>query len=130
MTFEADPILPGRQLLAERDPDLPLDQIEAGHHLGHGVLDLQARVHLQKIEVAILHQHLDGAEGAVVDFFRQPQGGVGHFLAQRRVDRHARRLLNDLLVTALDRALALTQRQDRPVGPPHRPQFAPRCGAA
>ena len=36
--------------LAARDADLPLHQIEAGHHLGDRMLDLQPRVHLEEVE--------------------------------------------------------------------------------
>ena len=39
-----------RQRLAGRDAQLPLHQIEAGDHLGHRMLDLQARVHLHEVE--------------------------------------------------------------------------------
>jgi hypothetical protein len=30
------------------DPDLPAHEIDAGHHLRHRMLDLQAGVHLEK----------------------------------------------------------------------------------
>jgi len=44
------------------NPDLPTDEVEAGHHLGDRVLDLETRVHLEEIEAAILvEQELDGA---------------------------------------------------------------------
>jgi hypothetical protein len=33
---------------------LPFDQILAGDHLGHRVLDLQAGVHLHEVEAAVL----------------------------------------------------------------------------
>ena len=39
-----------RQPLAARDADLPVHQVEAGHHLGHRMLDLQPRVHLEEVE--------------------------------------------------------------------------------
>ena len=39
------------QLLAGGDADHLLDQIEAGDELGHRMLDLQPRVHLEEIEV-------------------------------------------------------------------------------
>ena len=46
-----DLFLAQRQRLAGGDAELPFDQIEAGDHLGHGMLDLEARVHLHEIEV-------------------------------------------------------------------------------
>ena len=41
-----------RQALAAGDADLPLDEVDAGDELGHRVLDLQARVHLEEVERA------------------------------------------------------------------------------
>ena len=41
-----------RQRLAGGDAELPLDEIEPGHRLGDGMLDLEPGVHLEKIEVA------------------------------------------------------------------------------
>ena len=43
-------LLRQRQRLARGHAQLPLDQIEAGDHLGHRVLDLQARVHFHEVE--------------------------------------------------------------------------------
>ena len=43
-----------RQLLAGGDADHLLDQIDAGDQLGHRMLDLQPRVHLQEIEALVL----------------------------------------------------------------------------
>ena len=48
---EGDVALVERQPLAGRDPDLLLDQVEAGDQLGDRVLDLQPGVHLQEEEV-------------------------------------------------------------------------------
>ena len=39
-----------RQLLARRDADHLLDQIDAGDRLGHRVLDLEAGVHFEEVE--------------------------------------------------------------------------------
>jgi hypothetical protein len=43
-------ILAESQLLAIRDADHLLDEIDAGDLLGHGMLHLQAGVHLKEIE--------------------------------------------------------------------------------
>src|SRR5262249_5801065 len=43
-----------RQLFARCNADHLFDQIDAGHELGDGMLNLQARVHLQKEKRAIL----------------------------------------------------------------------------
>ena len=54
--------------LAARDPDLPLHEVDAGHHLGDRMLDLQPRVHLEEVERAVLvEQELDRAGVGVAD---------------------------------------------------------------
>ena len=53
---ELDVALLERELLAGRDADHLLDEIDAGDELGHRVLDLQPRVHFQEIEAAILRR--------------------------------------------------------------------------
>ena len=46
-----DVVLLERQRLAGGDADLRLDQVDAGDHLGHGMLDLDAGVDLDEVEV-------------------------------------------------------------------------------
>ena len=46
----ADLLLAQRQRLAGGDAQLPLDQIEAGDHLGHRMLDLEPGIHLDEVE--------------------------------------------------------------------------------
>ena len=48
------------------DADLLDDEIEPGDHLGHRVLHLQARVHLDEEELAVLVEELDRAGAAVL----------------------------------------------------------------
>ena len=48
------------EAFARGDPDLPLHQVDAGDHLGDRMLHLDARVHLEEIERAVLvEQELD-----------------------------------------------------------------------
>ena len=96
------------QLLAGGDPDHLLDEIDAGHQLRHRVLDLQPRVHLQEEEAAILACHEFHCAGAVVAHRPgQRDGLLAHGLAGPGVEQRRGRLLDDLLVAALDRAFAL-----------------------
>ena len=44
-----------------------LHEIEPGDHFGHRMLDLQARVHLDEIELAVLVQELDRADAAIAE---------------------------------------------------------------
>ena len=101
-------LLGERQGLALGQLNLPAHQVEAGHRLGHRVLHLQARVHLEKVEVARgVDEELDGAGAHVADGLAGGDGGGAHLAPQAVVDGRRRRLLDDLLEAPLDRALAL-----------------------
>jgi hypothetical protein len=91
--------------------DLLLHEVHAGEHLGDRVLHLDARVHLHEVERPVLvEEHLDRPRAHVVDGLGaahrrprpSPRAGSG-------VITGARRLLHELLVAALHRAVALAQ---------------------
>ena len=115
--------------LAARDPQLRADEVDAGDLLGHGVLDLDARVHLHERERAVgadeeLHRAgVDVADRAGERERRLVQPGAGRL---GQVGR--RRELDDLLVPPLHRAVALEQVHHRRRACRRAP--APRCGAA
>ena len=57
-----DVLLTERQLLARGDANLPLHEVDAGHELRDRMLDLEARVHLEEVELAVaVEQELAGA---------------------------------------------------------------------
>ena len=67
------------KLLAGRDADHRLHDVDAGDHLGDGVLDLHARVHLEEVEVVVLvDQELAGAGADVVDRLGRSDGRLSH----------------------------------------------------
>ena len=102
-----------RQLLAGGDADHQLDQVEPGDALGHRVLDLQPGVHLEEVEALVLADHeLHRAGALVVHRPGERHRLLAHRLARRVADEGRRRLLDHLLVAALDRALALVQVDD------------------
>ena len=108
-----DVLLGEAQLVARGDADLLLHDVDARDHLGDGVLHLHAGVHLHEEEVAALvQQELDGAGVEVADGLGGLHGGVADALAQGRVEGRAGALLDELLVAALDGALALAQVHD------------------
>ena len=99
-----------RQFLAGGDADHLLDQIEAGDLFGYRMLDLQPRIHLQEVEIAVLvDDELDGSGRAVADVSRQGDRLFAHGAAGRFVEKRRRRLLDHLLVPPLDRAFALAE---------------------
>ena len=110
---ERDLVLPERQLLAGGDADHQLDEVEAGDHLGHRVLDLEARVHLEEVEAAVgADDELDRAGRAVLHRLGERDRLLAHRVARGLVEERRRRLLEHLLVAALDRALALPEVDD------------------
>jgi hypothetical protein len=107
---ERDLGLRQREPFALRDEDLPAHEVEPRDRLGHRVLHLEASVHLEEVEGArLVDDELDRAGADVADRFGGRDGGAAHAGAERGIDRRGRRLLDDLLVAALDRALALAQ---------------------
>jgi len=108
------------QLLAVRDPDLLAHDVDASHHLRHRMLDLDPRVHLEKMELSVGHvQELDGPD-AVRTSRRRPRrsppstSGSGHGPGGR-----GGRFLDQLLVAALDGAVAVPEVDHVPVTVPH-----------
>ena len=101
-----DLVLGHRQRLAGGDPDLPLDEIDAGDHLGDRVLDLEPGVHLEEEEVAVLVDELDRAGVVVADRLGGLDGGLAHRVLDAVGQAGRRRLLDQLLVAALGRAVA------------------------
>ncbi len=93
--------------LARCDPDLLADQVDARDQLGHRVLDLQAGVHLQEPELAVLIEELDRAGVDVAARPRHLHSRFAHGLAQLGWEVRCRALLDELLVTALGGAVAL-----------------------
>ncbi len=96
------------------DEDLGTDKIDAGDHLRHRVLDLDARVHLD--EEPLMRVHIDeefhGAGVLVTDLAAEPGGGVAEFANDARVEVDGGGDLDHFLVAALDGAVALVQVDD------------------
>ena len=99
--------------LARGHVDLLLDEVAAAHELGDPVLHLDPGVHLHEVVVAVgVEQELDGARVHVLDGGRGLDRRPPHAAAQLLREDGRGRLLDELLVAALDRALALAQVHD------------------
>ena len=100
------------------DAELPFDQIERGNRLGHRMLDLKARVHLDEPECVgaqpfrAIGDKLDRAGADITDGARRLDGGCAHLCAQLRRHAGRRRFLDHLLVAPLQRAVALAKMND------------------
>ena len=98
-----------RHLLAGGDADLLLHQVDVEDRLGHRVLDLQPGVHLDEEELAVLVEELDGAGAGVVDLRHRVGADAADPHPGARVDGGGGGLLENLLVAALQRAVALAE---------------------
>jgi hypothetical protein len=99
-----------RRWQAAGDVNLRLDDVDAGDLLGHGVLDLDARIDLDEVEGAGvgIHQELDRAGAAITHVLPILSVAASSWRAGRRQIRGGR-ALDDLLVAALHGAVALEQ---------------------
>ena len=86
-----------------------LDDIDAGHHFGDGVLDLKARIDFQKIVAVAAHDEFDRADPAIVQALAEPHRVGDHPVAQRGGKIGGRGFLDQLLVTPLQRTFTLEQ---------------------
>src|SRR5215211_7953956 len=108
----------GNVLLGERKPllsgdgELQMDEVEARHELGHGVLDLQTGVHLQEIEVLAVEEELDRPRVPVARLPDQAHRRRAHGFSELRVEGRRGSFFDDLLVPTLDRALAFVEVED------------------
>ena len=89
--------------------------------LGDRVLDLEAGVHLEEVELAgrVVEQELDGAGVGVAALLGQRDGRRRDRRALLLADRRGGRLLQHLLVPALGGAVALEEVQHGAVGVAH-----------
>ena len=100
----------GRELCAAGDLELESHEVGRSHELGDRMLDLQAGVHLQEIEVALgIDDELDGAGRLVLHRLGERDRLLAHRAPRLLVQERARRLLDHLLVPALDGAFPLAQ---------------------
>ena len=110
-TYDRDPEFPVMiKALAARDAQLPFHEIEPGEQLGHRVLDLQPRVHFHEPEAAVVaQQEFDRAGAGIAHGPGRGDRRRAHRGTQLRVHRGRGRLLDELLVAALHRAIALAK---------------------
>ena len=94
------------QSLASRHPELRLDQVDAGDEFGDRVFDLEPSVHLEVPELAVLVEELDGAGVDVVAPLGHGDRGLPHGFEDFGSDAGGRGLFDQLLMTALGRAVA------------------------
>ena len=91
------------QRLAGGDANHLLDEINAGDEFRHGMLDLQAGVHLEEVEALVLpRDELHRASGIIIDRLGESDRLRAHRGAGRGIEQRRRRFLDDFLIAALD----------------------------
>ena len=99
--------------LAGGDADLRFHEIDARDHFGDGMLDLDARVHLDKVQIAgFFAEKFDGARAGVANAFESFGDEAADAVARGLIERDRRRFLENLLVAALERAFAFAEVND------------------
>ena len=112
-----DIFLAEREWFAGGDLDLLLDQVDAGDHLGDGVFDLDAGVDLDEIEVVVgVDQELARARVDIAGGPGQSDGGLAQLGAHVQRQGRRGRFLDQLLMAALQRAIAVPAMHDIAVG--------------
>ena len=106
-------VLSAREPCARGDAYLPLDDVKTRDHFGDAVLDLQAGVHLHKVEVVVhVEQKLDRAGVDIMHSLCRLDRRDHHFFAGLFVKRGAGAFLDHLLILALNAAFALAEADD------------------
>ncbi len=107
------------QAFAARDADLRLHEIEVGEKLGDSVLDLQTRIDLEKVERLVTarrdHEILAGRHSSVFGLAKQADRRFAKLVHERLREPRRRSLFDHLLVLALHRAVAQSEREHRSV---------------
>ena len=90
-----------RQLVASGDAEHLLDDVDAGDHFRNRMLNLYAGVHLDKVEMTIFVEELEGAGTAIADFDAGIDAALQHFGASFFIDARGWCFFQYLLVAAL-----------------------------
>ena len=97
------------EVVAGGDADLLDDEVDVGDHLGHRMLDLDAGIHFDEVELAVLVEEFDGADAEIFDLAHRLGDRFADRVAHGGVERRRGAFLPDLLVAPLQRAVALAE---------------------
>ena len=118
MTAEADlglrrdaGLVQHADMFALGNADLRLDDVQAGDHFGHGMLDLDARIDFDEIEfpAIAIHQEFHRAGADIIGRLADAQRRLRHVAARLVGNPGGGGALDHFLVAALDGAVALEQ---------------------
>src|SRR6266851_967338 len=109
VTPDRDLVLANRKRQAAGDPQHLLDEVEAGDHLGNGMLDLDPRVDFDEVEGLrrLVIEIFDRSGALIADRAGERDGARAEFFPHAGRKPHRRRFFPDLLAAALQRTFAL-----------------------
>ena len=116
MAAEVHILLAQGQLLTGRDTDLLPDKVEIRDLFGHGVLHLDARIHLDKEELAVLVEIFDRPDTKIAQLFNSGARDLADPGALVVGEGRGQGFFQNLLVPALQRAVAFAQMDDIAMG--------------
>ena len=100
-----------RHRLAGSRAQLPFHEVDAGNEFGHGVLDLQPRIHFHEIKLLRwIEKKFDCSGADVADGARREYCSLSHGAAHVGSHPGRRRFFDDFLVTPLHGAVTIVQR--------------------
>ena len=102
------------QRLTRSEPELLADDVQARDQLGHAMLHLEPGVDLEEVGRAVRSPQELGRGGIQVRRHGDTYGRIVQATAFLEGQPRRRRLLDELLVPPLDRAVALADRHDLP----------------
>src|SRR5690606_34059710 len=109
MAGKDDVFLADGKSSARGDTDLLMDEVDISDRLGDRMLDLQAGVHLDEIELAVLVEEFDRAGAAVFQLLHRIGADRADIHALLQVEGWRVGLFPDLLVAPLQGAIALAE---------------------
>src|SRR5271165_3618022 len=98
---ESNVLLRDGKRRAGRDLDLLVDEVNSGDHLGDRMLDLDAGVHLDEVELSVFIQELDRPDADVAQLRHSLGDDPADALALFSVQGGAGTLLPDFLMATL-----------------------------
>ena len=109
MPCKHDVALTVAQLLSSSDANLFLHEINAGHHFRDRVLNLNARIHFNEIELACFIEKFESTRTTVTNLAAGLSAAVADFFDQLARNTGRWRFFDYFLMAALHRAVALAQ---------------------
>src|SRR5208283_5376644 len=109
MPLKDDFVLGQRHGRTRRNSDLLVDKIDTRDHFGDRMLDLNPCVHFDEVKFAVLVEELDGSRSGIIEFTHRDRADFTYFQALRSIEGGRRTFFPNLLMPALQRAIAFAE---------------------